>query len=225
MQAVINSRPLVYVGEDFDSGFSLAPADFLNLNPQSGVPLIEIHNSHDPDYGKKSSADKLLELWGKGQRHLNSVWKAWRDDYLLSLRERGQTHVKGPRIQAAEEPRVGSVVLLKEDLPRGVWKMGKITELISSNDGEVRAARVLLPSKKVLNRPLNHLYPLECGIGQKDDLTQDGEQLKEISSTTMRPTRAAATRARQLMQNLLSSEIGTFSWGVSRSCRDKLETS
>ena len=181
VQAVINSRPLVYVGEDFDSGFSLAPADFLNLNPQSGVPLIEIHNSHDPDYGKKSSADKLLELWGKGQRHLNSVWKAWRDDYLLSLRERGQTHVKGPRIQAAEDPRVGSVVLLKEDLTRGVWKMGKITELILSNDGEVRAARVLLPSKKVLNRLLNHLYPLECGIGQKDDLTQDGEQLKEIS--------------------------------------------
>ena len=110
----------------FDSGFSLAPADFFNLNPQSGVPLIEINNPHDPDYGKKSSADKLLELWGKGRRHLNSLWRVWKDDYLLSLRERGQTHVKGPRIQAAEEPRVGSVVLLKEDLLRGVWKIGKL---------------------------------------------------------------------------------------------------
>ena len=214
-EAVINSRPLVYVGEDFGSGFSLTPADFLTLNAKSGTPIIEINNSHDPDYGKKSSTDKLLEIWGKGQQHLNSLWRVWKDDYLLNLRERGQTHVKGPRIQAAEEPRVGNVVLLKEDLPRGVWKMAKITELISSSDGKFRAAKVLLPTKKVLKRPLNLLYPLECGSVQEIEATQDGEQLEETvedTSITLRPTRAAATRARKQMQRLLSSEIGTFSW-------------
>ena len=121
-EAVINSRPLVYVGEDFGSGFSLTPADFLGLNPKSGIPVIEIHGPHDPDYGKKSSTDKLVEIWGKGQQHLNSLWKVWKDDYLLNLRERRQTQrkVKGTRIQAAEEPKEGSIVLLKEDLPRGV---------------------------------------------------------------------------------------------------------
>ena len=41
-EAVINSRPLVYVGEDFDSGFSLTPADFLNLNAKSGIIVISI---------------------------------------------------------------------------------------------------------------------------------------------------------------------------------------
>ena len=61
-EAVINSRPLVYVDEDFGSGFSLTPADFLNLNAKSGVPIIEVNNPHDPDYGKKSSTDKLLEI-------------------------------------------------------------------------------------------------------------------------------------------------------------------
>ena len=121
-EVVINSRPPVYVGEDFGSGFSLTPADFLNLNAKSGVPIIEVNNPHDPDYEKKSSTDKLLEIWGKGQQQLNSLWRVWKDEYLLNLRERAQTHVKGPRFQAAEEPRVGSVVLLEEDLPRGVWK-------------------------------------------------------------------------------------------------------
>ena len=57
---------------------------------------------------------------------------------------------------------MGSVVLLKEDSPRGVWKMGKIVELMSSSDGKFRAAKVFLPTKKVLKRPLNLLYPLEC---------------------------------------------------------------
>ena len=109
-EAVNNSRPLVYVGEDFCSGFSLTPADFLNVNAKSGVPIFEMNNPHDPDYGKTSSTDKLLETWGKGQQHLNSLWPVWIDDCLLNLRERGQAHVKGPQIQAAEEPTVGSSV-------------------------------------------------------------------------------------------------------------------
>ena len=117
-EAVINSRPLVYVGEDFGAGFSHTTADFLGLKPK----LIEINGPHDPDYRKKSSAEKLVDIWGKGQQHLNSLWKVWKDDYLLNLRERRQTQrkVKGTRIQAAEEPKEGSIVLLKEDLPRGV---------------------------------------------------------------------------------------------------------
>ena len=103
-------------------------------------------------------------------------------------------HVKGPRIQAAEEPRVGSVVLLKEDLPHGVWIMGKITELMSSSDGKSRAAKVLLPTKKELKRPLNPLYPLECRSVQEIERTQDGEQLKEtveVTSNTLCPTQTA----------------------------------
>ena len=93
--------------------------------------------------------------------------------------------------------------------------MGRVTELISSSDGKFRAAKVLLPTKKVLKRPLNLRYPLECGNGQEVELTQDEEQLKETeedNSTMLRPTRAAANRARKQMQRLLSTEIGTFTW-------------
>ena len=112
---------------------------------------------------------------------------------------------------------MGSVVLLREDLQRGVWKMGKIRELISSSDGTFRAAKVLISSKKVLNRLLNLLYPyaLECSSVQEIETAQDGEQLEEtveVTSTTLRPTRAAAARARKQMQRLLPSKLGTFSW-------------
>ena len=40
--------------------------------------------------------------------------------------------------------------------------MGKIVELITSNDGNIRAAKVLLSTRNVVNRPLNLPYPLEC---------------------------------------------------------------
>ena len=69
--------------------------------------------------------------------------------------------------------------------------MGKITALISSNEGKIWAAKVLLPTKKVLKRPLNLLYPLKFDSGREIEMTQDGEQLKEseeITSSTLRPT-------------------------------------
>ena len=78
--------------------------------------------------------------------------------------------------------RVGSVGLLKQDLLRGVWKMGIITELISRSDGKFRGAKVFLPTKTVLKGPLNLLYPLESGNVQEIETTQNGEQLKNCGS-------------------------------------------
>ena len=39
-------------------------------------------------------------------------------------------HIKGPRSTAARVPRVGDLVLIMEDLPRGKWRMGRICELL-----------------------------------------------------------------------------------------------
>ena len=82
---------------------------------------------------------------------------------MLSLRERSKSKLTSPRIQAKETPSVGDVVQLKEDnISRGSWKLGRIIELITSNDGQIRAAKVRLANKNVVNRPLKLLYPLEC---------------------------------------------------------------
>ena len=59
---------------------------------------------------------------------------------------------------------MGNVVLLKEKLPRGQWRVGRIIELIKGRDQLIRSAnlKVRMPSKKVLTRALNMLYPIEC---------------------------------------------------------------
>lgn len=61
-----------------------------------------------------------------------------------------------------QTPKVGDVVLLKEKLPRGQWRVGRISELIRGRDQLVRSAKVRMPSKKLLTRALNMLYPIEC---------------------------------------------------------------
>ena len=98
----------------------------------------------------------------KGLKHVENFWKLWREDYLLSLRERSQTNLKGPRAYSQFSANVGDVILIKDDLPRGSWRMGRIQDLITSRDGQKRSAKSLLPSKKILGRPLSLLYPIEC---------------------------------------------------------------
>lgn len=68
IEAVVNGRPLVYVGDDIRSDIPLCPSHFLTLNPKTGVPDFERDN-RDEDYQPyKSSANRLIKLWKKGQR-------------------------------------------------------------------------------------------------------------------------------------------------------------
>ena len=90
IEAVLNSRPLTYVYEDFESGFTLTPAHFLVTNRKLGHSSGNEDISYNKDAEFKPSKDfatKLLETWWKGEVYLNVFWKVWKVKYLLSLRE------------------------------------------------------------------------------------------------------------------------------------------
>ena len=89
--------------------------------------------------------------------------------------------LKAPRIQATFAAKVGHVVLIKDDMPRGCWRVGKITELIGSGDGNIRSAKILLPTRKLINRPLNLLYPIECS--EEEEIHQGTNKI--LKTTTM----------------------------------------
>ena len=167
VQAVINSRPLIYVGDDINSKEILTPSHFLSLNPKTGIPQVERNNEdNDTDIFKKlSSTENLLQTWKRGHNRLEQFWNMWKNNYLLSLRERFQSHLKHPKIQSQTNPSIGEVVLIKENLPRGCWKMAKIVKLCESRDGGLLSAHLVLPSQKTLHRPLGLLYPLEVSGG------------------------------------------------------------
>jgi len=219
-EAVLNSRPLVFMGDNLEDGYPITPTHFLSPNTKAGTPKLESEEEiKDPNFEPHAPTSKevLLNSWKRGQRLLESFWKTWKEDYLLSLRERSRRTLKGPRIESSESPTIGTVVQVKEDLPRGSWKIGKIVELIKSNDGLVRAARVLLPTKTVINRSLKLLYPLECEteeIGEtiKDNHNQltkndNATEIQTNSETTNNKPKVKRTAAKEARDKILEQSI------------------
>ena len=71
IEAVLNSRPLVYVGDDINSNIPITPAHFLALNPKIGIPQIEISEDKDLQPAE-STTKKLLQMWKQeGHEALN----------------------------------------------------------------------------------------------------------------------------------------------------------
>ena len=160
VEAIVNSRPLVYVENDIVSSYALTPSQFIMLNPKLGTPTM--CRTLDENCGTSQvSAGSLLLIWNKGMKILEQFWKIWRNEYLLALRERNNMLHKRKKSSVNAQPTIGRVVLIKEDMPRGVWKMGKIIKITQSADGQIRSAEMILATGRKLIRPINLLYPLE----------------------------------------------------------------
>ena len=153
---------------------------FLTLNPKIGVPDNECVDNNGNFSISDRIADKLLSVWKKGQKLLNSFWQLWRNEYLSSLRERTQSNFKYVRKATNERQKIGNVVLIKDETPRGCWNIGKITQIRQSRDGEIRSAKVLLASRRILDRPINLLFPIE--LSRENSLSSDFERNNKDSN-------------------------------------------
>ena len=61
-------------------------------------------------------------------------------------------------------PQVGDVVIIySKEHPKLQWKRGIILELLKSDDGQIRKAKVRTKTTETI-KALNHLYPLETKV-------------------------------------------------------------
>jgi hypothetical protein len=203
--AIINFRPLVYIGAEINSGFLLTPSHFLLPNIKNGTPDVNIDDFRDPDFlDQLSSKERLIECWSQNQRCLEEYWKIWRDDYLKSLRERQQSHLHQPHSLAPNPPKVGDIVLVKNDGPRGTWQLARVVDLIESNDHQIRSVKIRIPTGNILNRAISQLYPLECDNIPTLTIEKVGDNKKadDTSIRTHRPTRESAKQANLLFKRI-----------------------
>ena len=108
--------------------------------------------------------------------------------------------MKHHRKQTSTDPRIGEVVLLKDNLPQGKWKIGKIIELIKGKDEAFRAAKVLVSPNKVFQRALNLLHLAEnetTGSQDLGDLVDRDETIHDSSKGESQPDKLSRRATRQ----------------------------
>ena len=68
VESVVNSRLLVYVGDDIDSTIAVTPGHVLCLNPKTGIPET-VNDNGDEDYTPYESSEwNVFRIWKKGKR-------------------------------------------------------------------------------------------------------------------------------------------------------------
>lgn len=124
---------------------------------------------------------------------------------LLGLREKSYS-VK-QRNASSLKPCIGDVVIVKDNLPRKHWRIGRITSLPTSRDGNIRSAVVMLANNKSINRPLKILFPLETNTNG-NNCTVDGptnDTLEQRKQSGL-PRREAFKKAKEKIKNVAISD-------------------
>jgi hypothetical protein len=178
----INRRPLTYVEDDVELPI-LTPVMFLH---QRGSKLPEEEPWRVEERELRKRAKYILEC-------KNKLWRRWRKEYLVALRERHNMAHKASKFR----PKPGDVVLVRSDNKnRGKWPIAIVEETYPGKDNVVRAVRLKTPNG-TLERAVQHLYPMElhCDVEKKQQPLNP-----EAVDFDPRPKRAAAVAARLRIQ-------------------------
>ena len=153
IESTLNSRPLTYEYDEI-GGEMLTPSHLIFGFRLSSLP--DVIPSEEEE--SVPSANKRFHYLSKVRDHF---WNRWRREYLTDLRE----YHRGKCESQVRTVSIGDVVtVFEENVKRGLWKIGKVEEVIWGRDGVVRGAKVKVMTKGkpvLLNRPVQKLYPLE----------------------------------------------------------------
>ncbi|RUA04970.1 MAG: hypothetical protein DSY43_05555 [Gammaproteobacteria bacterium] len=143
IEAIINSRPLTFIGDDIRDGRVITPALLAIGRDLGSVPDEPVREV------------SLDERYYYQQQLQNHFWDRWMREYLPSLT------VRQKWTEEMKPLKENDVVLITDDnVSRGHWRLGKVVQTFPGTDGLTRTVRILT-KRGLVNRPVQRLHLLE----------------------------------------------------------------
>ncbi|KAL4083557.1 hypothetical protein QTP88_028873 [Uroleucon formosanum] len=144
VEAILNSRPLTPASSDPHDLDCLTPGHFL-----IGQPLLAIPPRSNPE-----SSIKLTQRWKLMDQCHQAFWRRWSAEYLTTLQERSKWTEGVPNLKVND-----MVIVVDNQSPPLMWRLGRVLELLPGTDGHVRVVRVMT-RLGIVTRPVVKLVPL-----------------------------------------------------------------
>ena len=207
VEAILNSRPLTYLSAT-DLEEPLTPSHMIYGRRLLSLPDYLCHTEEsDQDYLPTcNSRNVLSKRVTYIQTVLNQFWNHWKRDYLVELRE--NQRYRGSRVSSPVT--LGDIVLIHDETPRGMWRLGIIEELIQGKDNETRGAVVRIKAGQgasaFLRRPIQKLYPLEVRHEEFDT----SEEVNVMDNRTIEeeiPNTEVSQHVEESNENTVESQV------------------
>ena len=161
VQRIINNRPLTRATASLDDVTCITPMDLIRGYKDNTSIFPEVYLDEYMEDLWESRQD-LPQQYLRKKRNRENFFKNLNEGYFEKLRFSSPgTPQKQGQGQTHRSPRVGDVVLLKQDTLKADWPRGIIVELPVSSDGQIRRAKVMNSKKHILDRAICDLYSLE----------------------------------------------------------------
>ena len=147
--AIVNSRPLTYIYDELGTS-TIRSMDFLQTGSLTG--FVPVGTFDDPDYIPSQESKDLVSLCKKNLTLTDAYWEAFKEEYLLSLREHQTMLHHGDQQRLQTVPKVGDIVFVKEiDLRRWEWKTARVEAVNKRRGGYTKGVTVILSNHNELS--------------------------------------------------------------------------
>ena len=178
VEQTLNARPLIAVSDDPEDLTALTPNHFLLGRENASAPFMPSSERYH----------NLRKSFKTAQAYADMIWKRWTPEYLPQWNQRSKwskEHVRNLK--------EGELVWLVDDsTKRCGYKLGRILETITGNDGVVRSARVKMAHGE-LNLPVVKLAPVFYeGVSAIENRAGD------VGATSNRPQKPSDSKKKLL---------------------------
>lgn len=127
IEGILNSKPLGYTSSDISDPDPVTPNSLLMGRPDSSPPQVVY------------PASEMLSRrrWRHSQLLADHFWKYFLKFYLPDLQARQKWHTEAPDLQVG-----ATVMIVDPQLPRALWPVGRVSEVLPGADDRVRTVRV-----------------------------------------------------------------------------------